>query len=105
MLSEVVGARELLATVGALEWLLTSVKRTVVALEVFLTAELAAAKIASEGLGRIISQRLLATTATDGVISWSSGGGWCGGVFRARDHGTFGCAILGLVVGSGSLLV
>lgn len=63
VLAEVVAAAELLATVGALEGLVMSVKRAVVALEVLLATEAAGAKSADEGLGGVLSQRLLATAA------------------------------------------
>jgi len=63
VLAQVVGTRELLAAVSALEWLVVSVEGTVVTLEVFLAAEAAAAKSADECLGWIIGKRLLATTA------------------------------------------
>jgi len=63
VLAEVVGARELLATVGALERLVVGVERAVVTLEVFLTTEATRAESADEGLGRVLSQRLLAATA------------------------------------------
>ena len=63
VLAEVVAAAELLATVGALERLVMSVERTVVALEVFLATEATGAESADKGLGGILSQRLLATAA------------------------------------------
>ena len=50
MLAEVVGARELLTAVGALEWLVVGVERPVVALEMFFTSETAAAERADERL-------------------------------------------------------
>lgn len=67
MLSEVVTSRELLAAVAALERFVLSVKRSVVALEVFLSTETSRAQVANEGLGRIFSQRLLATTSVRGT--------------------------------------
>lgn len=63
VLTEVVGAGELLATVGALKGLLVGVQGSVVALEVFLTSEAAAAEGAHEGLGGVVGQRLLAAAA------------------------------------------
>ena len=63
VLGEVVRAGELLAAVGALKGLLVSVERAVVALEVFLAAEATRAESADEGLGRVLSQGLLAATA------------------------------------------
>ena len=56
MLAQVVGPRELLATVGALKRLVVRVERPVVALEMLLSAETAAAKSANECLGWIIRQ-------------------------------------------------
>lgn len=56
VLREVVAPGELLAAVGALERLVMSVERAVVALEVFLAAEAARAKSADEGLGGILCQ-------------------------------------------------
>jgi len=55
VLAKVVGARELLATVGALERLVVGVEGTVVTLEVFLTTETTRAESADEGLGRVLS--------------------------------------------------
>lgn len=63
MLSKVVGARELLAAFVALEGLILSVERAVVALEVFLSAEATGAECADERLGGILGQRLLAAAA------------------------------------------
>ncbi|KAI6772564.1 hypothetical protein HG530_003522 [Fusarium avenaceum] len=63
MLSKVIAAGEFLAALVTLEGLLLSVERAVVALEVFLAAESAVAKITNEGLGRILSKRLLAPSA------------------------------------------
>jgi hypothetical protein len=65
VLSQVVTARELLATLIALERLVLSVERAVVALEVLLTTEATRAKSADEGLGRVFGQGLLATAAVD----------------------------------------
>ena len=50
VLREVVAARELLATVGALEGLLAGVERAVVTLEMFLTTEATVADGADEGV-------------------------------------------------------
>jgi hypothetical protein len=90
VLGEVVAAGKLLAAIGALKGLLMSVERAVVALEMFLAAEAARAESADEGLGRILSQRLLAATAGDGLIE-----GWGIAIIRAGGN----C----IVVGSGSL--
>lgn len=49
-MAEIIGARKLLATIGALEWLVVSVERAVVPLQVLLATEAAAAKGADEGL-------------------------------------------------------
>jgi len=56
MLAQVIGTRELLATVGALEWLIMRMKRPIMALEMFLASEAAATERADESLGRVISQ-------------------------------------------------
>ena len=69
VLGEVVGARELLAAVSALEGLLVSVERAVVALEMFLTTEPAVAQLADESLAGILSERLLAATSA-GRLRW-----------------------------------
>lgn len=50
VLRQVVAARELLAAVGALEWLVMSVEGAVVALEMLLAAEAAVAQLADKGL-------------------------------------------------------
>lgn len=63
MLSKVVGARELLATLVALEWLVLSVERAVVTLEVLLTTEPTGAECADKSLGGIFGQGLLASAA------------------------------------------
>ena len=65
MLTQVVGARELLATVCALKRLLMSVERSVVALEMFLASEATAAKGADEGLRWVVGEGLLAAAARD----------------------------------------
>jgi len=70
VLAEVIATAELLATVGALEGLVVGVKRAVVTLEVFLATEATGAKSADEGLGRVLSEGLLAaTTGGRGVRS------------------------------------
>lgn len=63
VLAEVVAAAELLATVGALERLVVSVKRAVVTLQVLLAAEATRAESADESLGGVLSEGLLAATA------------------------------------------
>ena len=63
MLGQVVGARELLTALVALERLIVSMQRTVVALEVLLAAETTVADVALEGLGRVFGQGLLAAAA------------------------------------------
>jgi len=55
VLGQVVAAREFLATVGALERLVVGVERSIVALEMFLTAEATRAQSADESLGWILS--------------------------------------------------
>jgi len=74
VLGKVVTARELLATLMALEWLVLGVERSVMALEVFLSAEPAVADFTDKGLGWILSERLLAAASVDwsvGVLSSS----------------------------------
>jgi hypothetical protein len=66
MLSQVVAARELLTTLVALKRLLLGVQRAVVSLQVFLATEASVAEIAHKGLGRVLSERLLAATAVGG---------------------------------------
>ena len=66
VLGKVVRARELLATLVALEGLILSVQGPVVTLEVLLSSEPSVAQLADEGLGRILSQGLLATAAVLG---------------------------------------
>ncbi len=61
MLGEVIAPGELLTTVGALKGLIVSVERAVVALKMLLTTEAARAESADKGLGRVVSERLLAT--------------------------------------------
>jgi len=68
VLGEVVRARELLATLIALERLVVRVERTVVALEVFLSSEASRAQSANESLGWILGQRLLATTTIGRLV-------------------------------------
>lgn len=65
VLGEIVGARELLPAFSALEGLVMSVKRAVMAFEMFLTAEPTITQSADEGLGRVFSQGLLAATTID----------------------------------------
>lgn len=74
VLAQVVGAAELLAAVGALEWLLVGVERAVVALEVLLATEAARAESADEGLGWVVSEGLLTAAARGGC-----GCRWCWG--------------------------
>jgi len=72
MLRKVITARELLAAVGAFEWLLMGMERSVVALEVFLATEATRAQGANKGLGRILSKGLLTASAADRLRSgWS----------------------------------
>lgn len=65
VLSEVVTAGELLATLVALKWLVLGVERAVVTLKVFLTTKATRAQSADEGLRGVLSQRLLAAPAVD----------------------------------------
>ncbi len=83
VLSEVVASRELLTAFIALKWLVMSVERSIVAFEMFLTAEATRAESANEGLRWIFSQGLLAAAAID----------------RSR------CLALGIRAGSDSLTV
>jgi hypothetical protein len=55
VLREVVTPGEFLTAIGALERLVVSVERAVVALKVLLAAEAAGAEGANEGLGRVLS--------------------------------------------------
>lgn len=50
VLGKVVATRKFLTAVGALEWLVVGVKRSIVALEMFLTAEATGAQGADKGL-------------------------------------------------------
>ena len=68
MLSKVIGSRELLAALVALERFVLSVERAVMAFEVFLSSEAARAQGADEGLGRVFGERLLATTTARGEL-------------------------------------
>jgi hypothetical protein len=100
VLAEVVGAGELLATVGALERLVVGVERTVVTLEVFLTTEAARAESADEGLGGVLSQRLLATTAGSVAALGRSASGRLGGLRAFRgDLGHLHSSVLGSLGG------
>lgn len=65
MLGKVVAARELLATFVAFKRLIMSMKGSVVALEVFLSAESARAQGTDKGFGGIFREGLLATTTID----------------------------------------
>lgn len=78
VLGKIVTARELLAALMALEWLILSVQRSVVALEVFLSAESAVTDLADKGLGWILGERLLAAASVD----------WRVGVLRSARFGT-----------------
>ena len=55
VLSKVVRAREFLPTFIAFKWLVLSVERAVVTLEMFLETETSRAESADEGLGGIFS--------------------------------------------------
>lgn len=99
MLGKVVRARELLAALVALEGLVLGVERTVVTLEVFLAAEPAVALLADEGLGGILGQGLLATTAVGG-----SSGGAGGGVSGIGRSGV-GTRVVVLGLAGGVVLV
>jgi hypothetical protein len=100
VLAEVVRARELLATVGALERLVVSVEGTVVTLEVFLTTEATRAESADEGLGGVLSQRLLATTAGGVAALGRSAGGRLGGLRTLRGNlGNLHSSVLGSLGG------
>jgi len=86
VLAEVIRARELLAAVSALERLVVGVKRTVVTLKVFLTTEATRAESADEGLGRVLSQRLLATTAGSVAALGRSASGRLGSLRALRGN-------------------
>lgn len=97
VLSEVVAPRELLATLVALKRLLLSVKRAVVALEVLLTAEAAVAKIAHKGLGGILSEGLLTSSAVGGSGKRSGSSlGTAGGVGVTGSIGSLCGGLLGV---------
>ena len=96
MLSQVIASGELLATLVALKGLLLGVERAVVSLEVFLTAESSVAEVTNEGLGRVLSERLLAATAV--------GGGGQGSRASLRARGSTR-VLLGIGGSLGSLLV
>ena len=72
MLRQVVTAGEFLAALMAFEWFVLSVEGSVVSLEVFLTSEAAVAELTDEGLGGVLGQRLLATSAVDSWLLRSS---------------------------------
>jgi hypothetical protein len=113
VLGQVVAPGELLAALGALERLVAGVERAVVALEVLLTTETAAAQGADERLGRVLDERLLATAAAGrsdrggGVLSWAG----CDSILRLtwfllawccrRGVITTGCLLLTLKVALG----
>jgi hypothetical protein len=99
VLSQVIAARELLAALVALKGLLAGVERAVVTLKVFLAAEAAVAELADEGLGRVLSQGLLATPA----VNWSVDGSR--GTFGARGDVRVGLGggILGRILGLNSV--
>lgn len=101
VLRQVVGARELLATLVALERLVVSVERTVVALEVLLAAEAAVADVALEGLGRILGQGLLAAAA---VGRHGEGRRRLLTSLDRRLGGLVGLGVVALGLGAGSLL-
>lgn len=118
MLGQVVGARELLAALGALERLVLGVERPVVTLKVLLAAEATVANVALEGLGRVFGQGLLAAAAVGrhgerrrslltglnrglgsgiglGVVALGLGAGGLLGVLGSR----------GLLLGAGGLVI
>jgi len=72
MLRKVVAAGELLAAIGAFEWLVMRVERAIMALEVFLSAETTRAKGAHESFRWILGERLFAPAAAHGLRSWGS---------------------------------
>jgi len=65
VLSKIVRARELLSTFSALEGLVVSVKRAVMAFEMFLAAEATIAQGADKGLRGIFGQGLLAAATVN----------------------------------------
>lgn len=66
VLGQIVGARECLATLIALERLIARVERAVMTLKVLLSTEAAIADPANKLLGGVIGKRLLTTTAVLG---------------------------------------
>lgn len=104
MLGEVVAARELLATFVAFERLVMSMEGSIVALEVFLTAESAGAERADKSFGWVLGERLFATTAVDRLNG--RGGsvrtGGCG-MSVGRTYLALGCS--GGLLRAGGLLL
>ena len=65
MLRQVITARELLPTLGALEGFVLRVQRAVVPLEMFLATEATRAQRAHKGLAGVVRQRLFASATVD----------------------------------------
>lgn len=89
VLREVVAPGELLTAVSALKGLVVSVKRAVVALEMFLAAEATGAESADKCLGWVVGERLLATAAASrsdgsGVLVRAGGDGVLGLTLEVR---------------------
>ena len=101
MLGEVVTSGELFATFVALERLVLGVQRPVVSLQVFLAPEATVAQFAHEGLGGILGQRLLATTA--GRRGGQRGGGRGLASIRARGVGVVVVGMVGIMAARGLL--
>jgi hypothetical protein len=87
VLGKVITARELFAALVTLEWLIFSVKGSVVALKMFLSSESAVADLTDKCLGWVFSKRLLAASSIDRLVARR--------VTSIRTHDTVGSVMLG----------